>query len=64
MRTLVVTENITADGVIDMAGGWFDPLADGTDQSDLAAATAEHSAAADAVLVRDAVRPPAPGPSS
>jgi dihydrofolate reductase len=51
VRTLVVTENITADGVIDMAGGWFDPLADGTDQSDLAAATAEHSAAADAVLL-------------
>jgi hypothetical protein len=26
MRKLVVTENITLDGVIDMSGGWFDPL--------------------------------------
>ena len=23
MRKLVVTENITLDGVIDMSGGWF-----------------------------------------
>jgi len=29
MRTLVVTQNITLDGVIDAAGGWFDPTADG-----------------------------------
>ena len=51
MRRLVVTENITADGVIDMSGGWFDPLDEGADQSDLAAVTAEHSAAADALLL-------------
>ena len=25
MRKLVVTENITVDGVIDASGGWFDP---------------------------------------
>jgi hypothetical protein len=25
MRKLVVTENITVDGVIDLAAGWFDP---------------------------------------
>ena len=49
MRKLVVTENITIDGVIDMAGGWFDPLAAG--QEDMAAATAEHGAGADALLV-------------
>ena len=29
MRKLVVTENITLDGVIDMAAGWFDPLRGG-----------------------------------
>jgi hypothetical protein len=23
MRRLIVTENITVDGVIDLAGGWF-----------------------------------------
>lgn len=51
MRTLVVTENITLDGVIDMAGGWFDPTATDVDQSDMVAVTAEHSRAADALLV-------------
>jgi dihydrofolate reductase len=51
MRKLVVTENITLDGVIDMAEGWFDPLNENVDQSDLTAATAEHRAAADALLV-------------
>jgi dihydrofolate reductase len=51
MRKLVVTENITLDGVIDMSAGWFDPLADDVDQSDLAAATREHQAGADALLV-------------
>jgi dihydrofolate reductase len=51
MRTLVVTENITLDGVIDMSGGWFDPLAEDVDQSDIAEVTAEHSRAADALLV-------------
>ena len=51
MRTLVVTENMTLDGVIDMSAGWFDPLADDVDRSDIAAATAEQSAAADALLV-------------
>ena len=51
MRKLVVTENITLDGVIDMSGGWFHPLAEGVDQSDLAAVNAEHQQAADALLV-------------
>jgi len=51
MRKLVVTENITVDGVIDMSGGWFDPAAKDVDQSDLSAVTREHSAAADALLV-------------
>jgi dihydrofolate reductase len=48
MRKLVVTENVTVDGVIDMSAGWFDPLAD---QSDVIATNAEHAAAADALLV-------------
>jgi dihydrofolate reductase len=51
MRKLVVTENITLDGVIDMTGGWFDPLNEDVDQSDITAATAEHREAADALLV-------------
>jgi dihydrofolate reductase len=51
MRKLVVTENVTVDGVIDMAGGWFDPLARDVDQSDITAANTEHREAADALLV-------------
>lgn len=51
MRKLVVTENITLDGVIDMAGGWFDPLNEDVDQSDITAVNLEHQAAADALLV-------------
>ena len=51
MRKLVVTENITLDGVIDMSAGWFDPLDEDVDQSDITAATTEHREAADALLV-------------
>ena len=51
MRNLVVTENMTVDGVIDMAAGWFDPLAEDIDQSDITMATTEHREAADALLV-------------
>jgi dihydrofolate reductase len=51
VRKLVITENITLDGVIDMAGGWFDPLNEDIDQSDITAATTEHREAADALLV-------------
>jgi dihydrofolate reductase len=49
MRKLIVTENMTVDGVIDMAGGWFDPLAAG--HADMAAVTAEHSRTADGLLL-------------
>lgn len=51
MRKLVITENMTLDGVIDMAAGWFDPLDSDVNQTDIAAATSEHQAAADALLV-------------
>jgi dihydrofolate reductase len=50
MRKLVVTENITVDGVIDATGGWFDPTDDTIDRSDLIEQTQQHSAAADAFL--------------
>jgi len=51
MRDLVVTENITLDGVIDAAGGWFGVADDpAVDQSDLTAALRAQSDAADAVL--------------
>ena len=51
MRDLIITENITLDGVIDAAEGWFMPAGDDdTDQSDVIAAIAEQREAADAFL--------------
>jgi dihydrofolate reductase len=52
MRDLVVTENITLDGVIDASAGWFSTVDEPeVDQSDLQAALTEQSQAADAVLL-------------
>ncbi len=52
-RDLVVTENITLDGVIDAADGWFAPSSDNAeaDQSDIVDAIREQRDAADALLV-------------
>lgn len=51
MRRLVVTQNITVDGVIDGEGGWFDPTADTAQGRELAEMTREHAAASDGFLV-------------
>ena len=52
MRKLVVTENVTLDGVIDASEGWFAPAGDeGVDSSDLNEALREQASAADAVLL-------------
>jgi dihydrofolate reductase len=53
MRDLIVTENITLDGVIEAVDDWFAPAgADpSADESDVEAAVAEHMNAADAFLV-------------
>jgi dihydrofolate reductase len=52
MRQLIITENITIDGVIDAAEGWFAPGGeDDTDQSDVLDALREQREAADALLV-------------
>ena len=53
MRRLIVTENITLDGVIDATEGWFAPAGNETeiDQSDVEAALREQREAADAVLL-------------
>ena len=54
MRDLIVTENITLDGVIEATEeNWFAPAGDDaeTDQSDVVAALREQMAAADAFLV-------------
>jgi dihydrofolate reductase len=51
MRKLVVTENVTLDGVIDASEGWFSPAGDEeVDQSDIIAALREQQENADAVL--------------
>jgi len=46
---IVLTENCTADGVVDMAAGWFDP-GERTDD-ELVAAVREHMAGQDALLL-------------
>ena len=52
MRELIVTENITIDGVIDAAEGWFSPAGDEeVDQSDIVGAIREQREAADALLL-------------
>ena len=52
MRKLVVTENITLDGVIDASEGWFAPAGDeDVDRSDINEALREQTAAADALMV-------------
>ncbi len=50
MRRLILTENITVDGVIDASGGWFDPASGATDVSDIEAEIARQRSGADAFL--------------
>jgi dihydrofolate reductase len=51
MRDLIVTENITLDGVIDAREGWFMPGDDAGDLSDLMETLRVQREAADALLV-------------
>jgi dihydrofolate reductase len=48
MRDLVVTENVTLDGVVAPMDGWFDP---GRQDEDLLAVNAEHRQTADALVL-------------
>lgn len=48
MRTLVITQNTTLDGSIEMLGDWFDP---GADDSDQLAELRRQDETADALLV-------------
>jgi hypothetical protein len=51
VRDLIVTENITLDGVIEMTGDWFSPAAQAeADQSGPVAALREQRDAADAAM--------------
>lgn len=51
MRDLIVTENITVDGVIDASDGWFAPAEETVDQTDINQELRKQMAAADAFLV-------------
>lgn len=52
MRDLIVTENITLDGVIDATEGWFNAANDpSVDQSDLIETLHKHTEAADGLLM-------------
>jgi dihydrofolate reductase len=51
VRRLVVTQNITLDGVIDAAAGWFRPGDDTGELAEVAAVLQEQAAAADALLL-------------
>ena len=51
MRDLIVTQNITLDGVIEATEGWFDPAGGEDDVSDLETALRKQREAADALLL-------------
>jgi dihydrofolate reductase len=51
MRDLIVTENITLDGVIEATEGWFDAAGGEDDVSDVEAALQKQREAADALLL-------------
>lgn len=51
MRELIVTQNITLDGVIEATGGWFDPARGEDDLSDVEAALRAQREAADGFLL-------------
>ena len=48
---LIVTENITLDGVIDATEGWFAPAGEDVDTSDIEAVVQEHMAEGSGVLL-------------
>lgn len=49
---LVITQNVTLDGVIEMTGDWFDPAAgEGADNSDHVAVVRRHMETEDALLL-------------
>jgi dihydrofolate reductase len=50
-RQVVITQNITVDGVAENDGSWFDPTENSDRGRELAAVTSEHAAASDGFLV-------------
>lgn len=50
-RRLIITENITIDGVVENDGTWFDPTDDSEQGRELAEITRQHADASDGFLV-------------
>ena len=65
MRTLAVTQNITIDGVIDLAGGWFSPGDDSAGLAEVNEVLQKQAAGADSLLLGrvsfEDMRPSGPG---
>jgi dihydrofolate reductase len=51
MRQLIITENITVDGVIDLSGGWFTPSTSAEEDADQLAVLRKQDETADALLL-------------
>ncbi len=51
MRDLIVTQNITLDGVIEASGGWFNPAGGEDDLTDVETALRKQREAADALIL-------------
>ncbi len=51
MRQLILTENITLDGVIDLSGGWFAPSTTAEEDADQLAVLREQDETADGLLL-------------
>lgn len=51
MRRLIITENITVDGVIDLSGGWFTPSTSAEEDADQLAVLRKQDETADALLL-------------
>ena len=51
MRRLIITENITVDGVIDMSGDWFTPSTSAEEDADQLAVLREQDETADGLLL-------------
>ena len=51
MRRLIITQNVTINGVVESDGSWFDPTEDSEQGRELARLTQEHAAASDGFLV-------------
>ena len=62
VRRLIITQNMTVDGAVEMLDDWFEPQAQ-ADQSDLTEENRRQDRAADALLLGAAVAAAAAAPA-